>query len=298
MERTTWKRTSFPSGCATNKAKAVRRVCLGGKKTRDADSWRCATSRRAAKDSAGSLNYGFGFGVGGLLFPYYVGVVRELRSKGYIHKDTPTAGSSAGAMAAGIHISQLPDSKIESLTKGIMCDFRPKCRIGRLRKVVYKRMDRYLPDNIHELASGRVMTVLCKLPTFEAVKVLHYKSKDDFICAMLASSHVPLYMDCTLFVNYQHHHYIDAIFSDCIPVPNGQGLHLVRVSCFPRAFLQFFRRNSDIYYGKCGHERHQLGSLLNWIFNPPTVDAIYELIAQGEDDASAWIAEQEGARLS
>lgn len=251
-----------------------------------------------AADSAGASNYGFGFGVGGLLFPYYVGVIRELRSKGYIHKDTPTAGSSAGAIAAGIHISELPDSEIESLTTGIIGDFRNKCRMGNLREIVYNRLDNHLPDNIDELASGRVMTVLCTYPNFELDTVLHYDSKDDYIYAVLASSHVPLYMDCTLFVEYQDKHCIDAIFSDCIPVPKGQGLHLVRVSCFPRTFLRFFRRNSDIYYGKCGHERHRLDSLLVWILFPPTVDTIYELIAQGEDDASAWIAEQEGARLS
>eukprot|EP00963_Diacronema_lutheri_P008521 scaffold762_cov363-Pavlova_lutheri.AAC.8 len=298
MECTAWKGTCLSTSCKTNRTKVVRRSDHRFKETRRSYPWRCASGKGEVADSSGPVKYGFGFGIGGLLFPYYLGVVRELREEGYLVADTPTAGSSAGAIAAGIHVSQLSVDEVLLLTIGVMDDFREKRRIGTLREIVRARMHHHLPKNIHELASGRIATVLCTFPGFEAVKILHYDSPEDFINALLASSHVPIYMNWSPFVGYHDYLCIDALFSDCIPLPEGNGLKLVRVSCFPQSLLRRFGRSAEIYYGKCEDQRHTLLRLLGWIFCPPETKEIHELIAQGRDDVKAWIAEQESTPVS
>jgi len=57
-----------------------------------------AAAAQAAREAYMNGTLGFGFSAGGLLFPFYCGVVDELVRCGVVRETTPLAGASAGSL--------------------------------------------------------------------------------------------------------------------------------------------------------------------------------------------------------
>jgi hypothetical protein len=143
----------------------------------------------------GSLS--FGFSAGGLMFPYYVGVVSALEQMGLAHRDTTKlAGASAGSLIAaafnaGVSIPALEES---------MALFGEDClrngTRGRLGPLLRDFLHAYLPPDAAERCRGRThVAVTHAVPYFRPSLVSTFRGRDDLIEALLASCHIPWYFD-------------------------------------------------------------------------------------------------------
>jgi hypothetical protein len=81
---------------------------------------------------AGTL--GFGFSAGGLLFPYYIGVIMTLRDElGLLTADTPVAGASAGSLIAATAKSGISEADLIQATLELAHNCRTEGTRFRLR---------------------------------------------------------------------------------------------------------------------------------------------------------------------
>jgi hypothetical protein len=63
---------------------------------------------------------GFDFAPAGLLFPYYLGPIYELRRLGFIQGTTPLGGGSAGAVAAALMACEIRRSAARRATLALL----------------------------------------------------------------------------------------------------------------------------------------------------------------------------------
>ena len=162
---------------------------------------RCFSHAAASSTPARPID-GLGFSGGGLLFPYYLGVIAALRAHGRLHPTGPSlpcAGSSAGSLAAALAVSGVDTSLIAQKLSEYLHDLRTRGTPGRMRPGLHRVLDSVIPPDLHEKAAGKCFISIFRLgsklslPRGEVVSVFH--SRKDLIDALLASCHLPLYFE-------------------------------------------------------------------------------------------------------
>ena len=183
------------SGRRWGKPHAVHRVAVAAGQTRRV---------RAVPDNAAlspleayeSGQLAFGFSAGGLLFPYYVGMVERLQELQVIDDATPLAGASAGSLIAVTAKTGVSMSMIRDATIGLAKDCRDNGTRFRLRAVLEGVLREVLPADITDRVNGRSHLAVTRVfPGLYPELVSQFSSREDVIQTMLTSCHIPWYFD-------------------------------------------------------------------------------------------------------
>ncbi|KAK9841996.1 hypothetical protein WJX81_003246 [Elliptochloris bilobata] len=236
----------------------------------------------ALRDSSSRL--GFGFSAGGLLFPYYIGVVGKLTSLRIMTPDTPVAGASAGSLIAACHHAGLTEQQVTEAC-WVLCD---NCRRngtrGRLGRVLERFLHDLLPEDVHERCSDRTFVAVTQLwPRPRGKLISSFESKEDLIACLLTSCHIPWWFDGGIARTFRGSMHYDGGLTNFIPVPpETVG---VRVCCFPASAIRSvgYRIGISPPLGQ-----HDMSQLLQWAFNPAAEETLESLVHQGRVDAEAW----------
>ena len=179
---------------------------------------------------------GVGFSAGGLLFPYYIGVVDALVEAKMLDDTTRLAGASAGSLIAAAVAAKVPTNALLDALKVFSDDVRTHGARGRLKEALNTTLLAVLPGNAYELANKRGLYVaVSRFTGTRVVGDLHseFTSNDDLCQCLLASCHIPMYFDgIKVGTRYRGAWVCDGGVTNFLPVPPGVQ-HVVRVCCFP-----------------------------------------------------------------
>jgi hypothetical protein len=104
------------------------------------------------------------YAAGGLLFPYYVGVVHQLRCLGVLTDATPVAGASAGSLIATCSKMGLSHSQLVESTLRLADECRRQGTRHNLGPILQRALEAMLPDDAHERAvAGNVHVAVTRL---------------------------------------------------------------------------------------------------------------------------------------
>uniref|UniRef100_A0A8C8RIK8 triacylglycerol lipase n=1 Tax=Pelusios castaneus TaxID=367368 RepID=A0A8C8RIK8_9SAUR len=124
----------------------------------------------------------------GFLAIYQIGVVQSLLELApeILKSASKVYGASAGSLiAAAVVCESTKDAR-----KTILGPLSPGCNMLR---TVQKGLYRMLPENSHQVASGRLHISLTRVIDGQNVMVSEFTSKEDLIQALICSCFVPIY---------------------------------------------------------------------------------------------------------
>lgn len=267
------------------------------------DPWKASVSEQDEPDrgenrpepvvealKAGSL--GFGFSAGGMLFPYYIGVVEALEELGIMTEDTKIGGASAGSLIAACYHSGIGTKAATDACLLLAAELRNNGTRGRLKSNLRIFLEDLLPADVHERCTNRAyISVTRAFPRPRNMLLSEYESREDLIEALLTSCHIPWWFDNTLFTMFRGKRCYDGGLTNFIPLPPTQ--HGVRVCCFPSKQISTVY---DIGISPDNYEDwpHTLQEMLSWAFEPASDKLLLEFIGKGRADAKAW-AKSSGA---
>ncbi|KAI8468886.1 MAG: acyl transferase/acyl hydrolase/lysophospholipase [Monoraphidium minutum] len=271
---------------------------------------------------------GFGFSAGGLMFPYYVGVVSSLQEMGVLGRPHQLAGASAGSLIAaafnaGLDMSVVEESMIlfgeDCLANGTQHRRARAARHrwgGLLGPLLRDFLHSYLPPDAHERCSGSTHVAVTRaLPFWRPQMVSHFKSRDDLIEALLTSCHIPWYFDGRWMTKFRGKYAVDGGATNFIPVVPGCE-YTCKVMCFPTFHLEAIRSRAarlalaeryldiDISLDAFEEWGHGYPTVIKWALQASTRETSSFLIEKGKRDARSWVvatgldallAEQQGA---
>lgn len=249
--------------------------------------------------ASGSL--GFGFSAGGLMFPYYVGVVSALEEMGVLKRPHQVAGASAGSLIAASFNSGLDMRVVEES----MVLFGEDCMQNgvryRLGPLLRDFLHAYLPPDAHERCSGTTHIAWTRmLPVWQPKLASHFQSRDDLIEALMTSCHIPWYSDGKWMTKYRGHFALDGGATNFIPVVPGVE-YTCKVMCFPTYHLEAIRSRAaklpladryldiDISLDSFEEWPHGWDTVLKWALQASTRETSSFLIEKGKRDARAWV---------
>ncbi|GAX72636.1 hypothetical protein CEUSTIGMA_g92.t1 [Chlamydomonas eustigma] len=231
---------------------------------------------------------GFGFSAGGLLFPYYVGIMLSLRDELNVLKpETPVAGASAGSLVAATAKSGISEGDLMQATLQLARDCRDNGTRFRLKSVLKKTLEDVLPEDIHERCSGTAHIAVTQVwPRIEPQLISEFQSREDLIETLLVSCHIPWYFDGSWITGHRDRLALDGGFTNFLPVPpNCPGV--VRVACFPSSQLRAYR-NIGISPDNFEEWPYDMRQMLGWAFQPASEDFLVYLVDKGKQDARSW----------
>eukprot|EP00193_Tetraselmis_chui_P019547 CAMPEP_0177775074 /NCGR_PEP_ID=MMETSP0491_2-20121128/13883_1 /TAXON_ID=63592 /ORGANISM="Tetraselmis chuii, Strain PLY429" /LENGTH=322 /DNA_ID=CAMNT_0019293569 /DNA_START=50 /DNA_END=1018 /DNA_ORIENTATION=+ len=232
---------------------------------------------------------GFGFSAGGMLFPYLIGVVKQLNEEGVMTDRTKVAGSSAGAIVAVSSASGHSMDYVLEACLELAHDYRSFGTRGRMGTQLQDCLAKFLPDDIHERCNDTAYIGVTKLLPYPRHELLHsYESKEDVLKAVLTSCHIPWYFNGAFCTTFRGALYYDGGLTDLIPVPLGVKT-AVKVSCFPSKRL---KRVTNIAVSPDSFDEdypHNMSQLISWAFEPAEEHMLVEMYERGQRDAGAWV---------
>lgn len=228
---------------------------------------------------------GFSFSAAGLLFPYHLGVAQCLIERGYITENTPLSGSSAGAIVCAVIASGESMKEALRATKVLAEDCRSKGTAFRLGAVLRGVLEKFLPDDVHIKASGRIRVAITQVfRSPRALLVDQFDSKEDLINAVFTSSFIPGYLAPRPVTIFRNRICIDGGLTLFMPPTSADNTIRVCAFSLSRLGLQGIGISPD-----CNPEnRASARQLLNWALEPADDDILDELFDVGYRDASVW----------
>ncbi|XP_044133776.1 patatin-like phospholipase domain-containing protein 2 [Bufo gargarizans] len=159
----------------------------------------------------------------GFLGVYHVGVSSCLQEKApyLITEATKIYGASAGALNAaalvcGSCMAQCCSDVMDVAKEARKRNLGPMHPSFNLVKILKNGLYRNLPENAHELASGRLCISLTRVSDGENVLVSEFGSKEELIQALICSSFVPIY--CGIIPpTFRGVRYVDGGISNNLP---------------------------------------------------------------------------------
>nr|XP_020838614.1 patatin-like phospholipase domain-containing protein 5 [Phascolarctos cinereus] len=168
------------------------------------------------------------FAGSGFMGLYHVGVVSCLRERAphFLSGARRFYGSSSGSlcclaiitnMSMDLCCSNLMDVVKEIQMKSIGI-FHPSYDLTDFMK---QRLEKYLPDNVHELASQRMGISLTQWPAGKNVIITHFATRDELIQAVICSTYFPFYCG-VIPPEFQGNRYVDGALSNNIPFTDSK----------------------------------------------------------------------------
>eukprot|EP00892_Ulva_mutabilis_P003701 jgi/Ulvmu1/1702/UM116_0015.1 len=165
------------------------------------------------------------FAGGGIYFFWQLGAVKFLQEK-YDLTKVPMAGASSGSLVACLSACGVdPDLIVEEAYQlSIQNDIwnRKFGLLGIWGGLIRNWLDKLLPDNAHELVSHRLHVIIAKAPTLNLFEINQFDSKEDLIEAVMASAHVPFFLDGRPFLKYRGELCWDGSFPDFFYFENSE----------------------------------------------------------------------------
>ncbi|XP_007453992.1 PREDICTED: patatin-like phospholipase domain-containing protein 3 [Lipotes vexillifer] len=159
----------------------------------------------------------------GFLGFYHIGVTRCLseRAPHLLSNARRFFGASAGALHCAFLLSGVPLEQTLQALVDLVRSARSR-NIGvlhptfSLSKHLRDGLQRYLPDNVHQLLSGKIVISLTRVADGENVLVSDFRSKDEVVDALFCSSFVP-FISGLIPPSFRGVRYVDGGVSDIIP---------------------------------------------------------------------------------
>ncbi|KAL3115891.1 hypothetical protein niasHT_007191 [Heterodera trifolii] len=158
----------------------------------------------------------------GFLCIYHAGVCAALREYAPQLTRNRIYGASAGSIAAAglicnVSVAEATTSILQVVAEaraGVLQAFSPTFD---LMNIVRDELDRILPDNAHQLCSGRLFISLTEYSTGQNAIISEFANKKELIQAILCSCFIPIFCGYTV-PEFRGVRYIDGGFSDNQPV--------------------------------------------------------------------------------
>ncbi|XP_016065576.1 PREDICTED: patatin-like phospholipase domain-containing protein 3, partial [Miniopterus natalensis] len=164
----------------------------------------------------------------GFLGFYHVGATRCLseRAPHLLRGARTFFGASGGALHCALLLTGIPlDQILQSTTDFVRYTRRRNIGVFHpsfnLFRYLQEFLQRNLPDNAHELISGRLCISLTRVSDLESVLVSDFKSKDEVVDALLCSSFIPYFSGLTP-PSFRGVRYMDGSLSNSLPSFDGK----------------------------------------------------------------------------
>ncbi|XP_078405059.1 patatin-like phospholipase domain-containing protein 2 [Cetorhinus maximus] len=241
-----------------------------------------------------STSWSISFAGCGFLGIYHIGVASSLceHAPHLVHNAKYIYGASAGALTActlvsGACLGESGANIIDVSSEARKRFLGPLHPSFNLIKIIRSRLYKALPDNAHELATGRLGISLTRVSDGENVLVTVFNSKEELIQACICSTFIPVY--CGLIPpTLQGVRYVDGGITDNLP--QYELKNTITVSPFAG--------ESDICPRDCSSNMHELRITNTSIqFNlqnlyrlskalfPPEPEVMRDMWKQGYSDA-------------
>lgn len=236
-------------------------------------------------------NLSFGFSAGGCLFPYYIGVAGALIDGGVLTDRVKVGGASAGSLLAACLKSGMPLDQVVEQNLRLMHDLRQGGTRGRLGAVLNKFLVEHLPEDAHIKCQHQAYVAVTKItPIARPVLLSSFQDRSDLIDALMASCHIPFWLDGNAFRYFRGERHCDGGLTNFIPLPPGTVG--IRVCCFPSKQL------SPVYRIGISPDSFEpwdytLRQMLQWAFEPADETIVAAMIDKGKQDAAAWMESME-----
>lgn len=229
------------------------------------------------------------FGGCGWLTPFHIGVIKKLKEEKIITNKTLLSGTSGGALAALIALTDIScDEAFNHIVKmSIDKSFQKNINLG-----IKKVLRNMLPDDILTRCNGRLYICVTKVwpdPMKNPLILHHFDSKEHLIDVVAASCFIPVYSDSKkLFttITASANLYIDGGALSPMP-PIGD----IRVS--PITPLRMLNRPPP--HIALDSKLYPLTKLLPWVMQPQPHNTLLDLYQQGYSRAGIWIGKQKTA---
>ncbi|XP_051664733.1 omega-hydroxyceramide transacylase [Manacus candei] len=248
---------------------------------------------------APSTPFSLSFSGSGFLALYQVGVVQSLLELApeLLKSACKVYGSSAGSLIAaavvcGIGLDDLKEfffALAAEVRKTILGPLSPKCSLLANIKAVLQRM---LPEDSYQLASGRLHISLTRVADGQNVMASEFSSKEELIQALLCSCFLPIY--CGFIPpSYRGVRYVDGGFTGLQPVSSLEE-PVITVSPFtgeldicprdcPAIFFCF-----QIFNGSVQISIENLCRISYALF-PPSTMVLNDIFSQGYQDTALFL---------
>lgn len=207
------------------------------------------------------------------LFPYHLGAIEAFRTEpAFAH--ALYLGASSGSLAAIIAALGMDTQKIMEHTIRFAQDARERRLgpIGRMSRYVSQGLQDQLPENACQLAAGRVMVSVTRLPRLqhELIDVGVCQSRAELIRLLLGSCYIPIYYEKP--VHWSGRWLIDGGLRNNQPILDHRTIRIVP-------------QGSRV--GQADIHPPQRSTLTDILFPEPL--RLAELYAAGRRDTEAWL---------
>ncbi|KDO34160.1 hypothetical protein SPRG_19012 [Saprolegnia parasitica CBS 223.65] len=215
------------------------------------------------------------FGGCGFLLAFHVGVAKQLQKRGVLNASSRFAGASGGALLAtalayGISLDTVFDKLVDAADQARRHQF--------LADIVREQVDSVLPTT--PLPSKNLVVTTAQIwPRVQECHLTRFTSREDLRDALLASCHIPFYLNGDFACRYRGAYYVDGGAFSLVPnMPDAIG-----VSPFPMDT----RGISPSLLSAFPYSKLQL---LHWALSPPSHAVLRELVEWGDLAAQSWHA--------
>ncbi|XP_006125363.2 omega-hydroxyceramide transacylase isoform X1 [Pelodiscus sinensis] len=251
-----------------------------------------------ADPSGAGAPFSLSFSGSGFLALYQIGVVQSLLelAPDILRSASKVYGASAGSLIAAAVVCEasLEDLKesfqeaVRNARKTILGPLSPSCNTLR---TVQKGLYKMLPENSHQVASGRLHISLTRVTDGQNVMVSEFSSKEDLIQALICSCFVPIY--CGFIPpSFRGVRYVDGGFTNLQPCSDLEAV--ITVSPFtgeldicprdcPAIFYSFQIFNSSIQISVENLCR------ISYALFPPSYLVLTEFFSRGYQDTVLFL---------
>lgn len=185
---------------------------------------------------------------GGIYFFWELGVARFILEN-YSLKNVTLNGASAGALIAVLLACQVSPKEAVRAAHRLANEAgvfdRPLGLAGVWGELIRNWLRELLPLDAAERCQGRVRIVVTESPTLRLRYLDDFESKEDLIDCLMASVHIPFFLDGRAAFSYKGRQYIDGSLWDFITGGNSELLQCDGLACLIDYFfddqLQFNR---------------------------------------------------------
>ncbi|CAK9299451.1 unnamed protein product [Gordionus sp. m RMFG-2023] len=230
----------------------------------------------------------------GFLGVYHVGVASCLKEYAP-HLVGKIYGASGGALAGcclicNCCLGQAIGSLLSIAAKARSRSLGPLHPSFNITKVIRNGLNKVLPPNAHEIASGRLFISLTRVSDSKNVVISEFASKEDLMQLLICSSFIPIY--CGIIPpSFQGVRYLDGGITDNQPIFDD---NTITISPFAgetdicpldnsHSFISFSITNSNIQLNANNIHR------LFYALFPPSAEILSDMCKQGFEDTLRFL---------